>query len=356
MVTSNNRSPLSRFLFWILICIQALYVLTIFIQKPGMNHFEKAKVIDLIYGDAHKPFVYRVLLPSIIRTASGILPRDTKASTEDRVRRTSFVRNRFQAWNWEVAYALEYVLTFVLMYLSLVGFVIALRYLFLGLYKIPPLIIDLTCVAALGVLPAFFKYTSFLYDFPILFLFTLGLGLLARKRWGAYILVFTLGCLNKETTVLLVLVYIIFFYPSAAAGQKIFFNLLVMQMLIFGVIKIGLFFLYLDNPGGLIIFHLIDHNLGLIKPYPPSFYLIWAALFLLLFYKWKEKPLFLKQALWIAVPLIVSCLFFGYLDELRDYYELYPIVLLLMVHSAASSLRIPFSVLDKSRHEVRFLA
>jgi hypothetical protein len=55
-----------------------------------------------------------------------------------------------------------------------------------------------------------------------------------------------------------------------------------------------------------------------------------------IFSKWKAKPEFLKDALWIAVPLLILTFFLGYLDELRDYYEVFPVVFLLIAYNIAS--------------------
>lgn len=54
---------------------------------------------------------------------------------------------------------------------------------------------------------------------------------------------------------------------------------------------------------------------------------------MLLSYRWSAKPAFLRHSLWIVPPLVVLTLLLGYLDELRDYDEAYPIVLLLLLHS-----------------------
>jgi hypothetical protein len=45
----------------------------------------------------------------------------------------------------------------------------------------------------------------------------------------------------------------------------------------------------------------------------------------------------------MLLPLVLLTLFFGLLDEYRDYYEVYPAVLLLVGHSLARLLRVePF--------------
>jgi hypothetical protein len=44
----------------------------------------------------------------------------------------------------------------------------------------------------------------------------------------------------------------------------------------------------------------------------------------------KKTPQFLKDASWVAVPVIVLTWFFGNVDEMRVYYELLPIVVLVL--------------------------
>jgi hypothetical protein len=50
-------------------------------------------------------------------------------------------------------------------------------------------------------------------------------------------------------------------------------------------------------------------------------------------YHWSEKPAFLRDGLWILAPLVLLTMLFGFVEELRDYYEVYPILLILIVHS-----------------------
>ena len=65
------------------------------------------------------------------------------------------------------------------------------------------------CVAmAVGVtLPVTFCGKVYLYDFPQLLLFTLGLGFLYQRKWAWFYAVYVLACLNKETSVLLGVVF-----------------------------------------------------------------------------------------------------------------------------------------------------
>jgi hypothetical protein len=55
-----------------------------------------------------------------------------------------------------------------------------------------------------------------------------------------------------------------------------------------------------------------------------------AVLWLLTAYDWARKPAFLRKGLLITlIPLALLALFFGFIDELRDYYEAFPFLFLL---------------------------
>ncbi len=62
------------------------------------------------------------------------------------------------------------------------------------------------------------------------------------------------------------------------------------------------------------------------------------GLIILVFYKWDEKPDFLKISLSVLIPLVFLTFFLGYLDELRDYYEAYAALIIILSHSIAKLL------------------
>jgi hypothetical protein len=71
----------------------------------------------------------------------------------------------------------------------------------------------------------------------------------------------------------------------------------------------------------------------------------WAMLAALIFGHWQEKPPILRDGLLTTlVPLVAACALFGFLDELRDYYEAYPIVVALVAPEVARLFGAPFSI------------
>jgi hypothetical protein len=82
-------------------------------------------------------------------------------------------------------------------------------------------------------------------------------------------------------------------------------------------------------------FNFFEHNYDIIfSEYTIPGVMSAILLFILLFYRWQSKPLFLRRAILIGVPLFVLSIFWGVMDEIRIYYEIYGIITLLIAHSA----------------------
>jgi hypothetical protein len=116
-----------------------------------------------------------------------------------------------------------------------------------------------------------------------------------------------------------------------------FKKLLLLQVFIFLFIKSMLTVIFIHNQGTVVEFHLFDHNLQLLGLYPAKTIALWmgiaAVVMILLFYHWSDKPQFLRDGIWICIPLVCCILLFGFLDELRDYYEIYSIAILMVYNS-----------------------
>ena len=310
----------------------------LFLTTPGLNPNKRATVVQMIDGTAHRPFVNRALLPICVRTVLVVTPAHWRAGIVGAAQNNSAGRSLFAQLKWEPERADVYLVLCALMYLSLAGFALAVGYLLRAVYEIPPRYVDVITLLVPVILPAFFSYANYLYDFSGLFLFTLCLALMVRRRWGTYLAVYLLACINKETAILLPFIFALFCYRSGERGA--FVRLLSAQVVIFGAVKAALFLAYGRNPGGDLEFHLFDHNLPLLAS--PQFSSLFACLMFVVFcgYRWVEKPPFARTALLILPVLVLLTVFLGYLDEYRDYYEAFPVVVLLLAHSAAQLLGI----------------
>jgi hypothetical protein len=189
-----------------------------------------------------------------------------------------------------------------------------------------------TLVALLGI-TTLFEYTSFVYDFATLFFFTCGLGLLARRRWVPFLVLYAFAVFNKETTILLTVVFVLHYRTSLE--RDLFLKLLVPQVAIFAVSRVVLGTLFGHNEGQYFKPALFFHNVDLLHRYSIANMVAVLAVVSLVVAHWKEKPAFLKTALWTVPPLVGMCLLYGFLDELRAYYEPYPVVIALAAPSVA---------------------
>jgi len=305
----------------------------------GINGNPPTMFRDMVDGTAHKPFVYRALVPAVIRTVENAAP----AAIEEKLislSETGSVAELFERYGWAHEDMLAYLIAAAFLYGSLLLFVHAFGVLAKSQYEMNPVFRRVLSLVALAGLPCFFRYYSYLYDFTHLILFCYALALMSRQRWAGYFPVFALACLSKETTVLLIALFCIHFWKDRRRSW--FWSAAALQALIFVFVKVWLRVLFKENLGGSLEFHL-GHNLTL-QPYDFSQIGIFAGLILLCARHWAEKPVFLKHAVWMLLPLVGLTFLFGLLDEYRDYYEVYPVVLLLAVPAIAEFLRLRISV------------
>jgi hypothetical protein len=333
--TANRYMTIWR---WLICLTGSLLILIIFIKDPRIDGYSKAMVGDMIYGRAHKPFVCRMLLPLTARVITQMVPDPAKVWLYTTIGSAPRVQAIFRQYRWQMKYLVEYLVAFSLIYACLVGFFWSLRRLCQELYLAPSLFYDGLALLALLGLPIMFRHYNYLYDMPTLFLFTLGLALLAASRWFFFTLVYLAGCFNKETTILLSGVFWLHYRQAAKLPKKSFWQLLLLQLLLFLLVRLVIAGLFAENPGEFLQFRIFEHNLALLKAYSWPTGLAVLTLFLLVARKWSEKPLFLRDAIWILPPLLGLTCLFGWLEELRDYYEAYPIIVLLLAPTLAEIL------------------
>lgn len=315
----------------------SLWVFWSFVRDPGIDVYERARFADVVYGRAHRPFVERVLLPGTVRVATALIPSGARAQLREAMAKDLQVKGFLRRKQWGAEHLPEYAVALVLMYAALVGFAFALRWLAKGLFPSSPLRQDAAVVLGLAGLVPCFYYASYLSDFPGLFLWTYALGLMLRGRWRTFLVVFVLGCLNKETFALMPLVFAVRFWRFKKMGRKEYWTLLGVQVAIFAAIKVALAYAFRGNPGSAFELHWEDHTLALMDHLVRrnGSWLVAAWLFgaALAFLRWKDKPRLLRQAILVLPVLVALTAAFGFLDELRDYYEAFPVLVLMLVHT-----------------------
>ena len=323
-----------KFFYSCLLTFSVTFVFCIAVTNPGIQSYYKSNVVNMVNGTAYRPFMYRVLVPYIANKINASISPETRQIIAQTTEDNSTLRSIFSDRKWNIGYASEYYIVLILMYISLWGFAFSLRYFFKGIFKAHERLKDAVCLLAILGLPCLYWYT-YIYDFTTLFLFTLGLATMTRQKWETYLLIFIFACVNKETTILLTCIYAIHFFRHPKLNLSTYLFILAIQIVIYTSIKIVIDSLFLHSPGSTVEFWLERNIQLLLNPYSISNYLQWFVLGFLVIYKWSEKPLFLKQGLLILIPLLGTTFFWGWINELRDYYEAYPIVILLIAYSIA---------------------
>ena len=335
--------------------ITTIFVISL-IRYPGLAN-ERAGVITVTDFEGHTPFQYRILMPCLIRTIEFITPEFVKDKVDDII--GGFVNAKLRNSRSDLPdykadkicrYGYRTFVFFILNGMAFLMFLITLRFLALALNIFSERTCDLLPLGMALVIPVFYDYGNFMYDFTHLFLFTFALLLLYQKRWKYYLIIFVLALLNKETAVMLLIVYALNYYSDLP--RKKYIRLLGLQILIFLIIKTALYFLFLDNPSGLVEWHLMSNleyisklsnyfrfepigkgiffPIALDIPLPrglnlPMFFLI----FISVAYRWKEKPLFLRRSIVYIIILFLSGFAMGMINELRSYYCALPVIYIL---------------------------
>lgn len=347
---SEGRSPrpavIRVIVLLLLYSTVASFTVTEFIRYPGLANVKPALggedfFGDMVYGRAPQPFVSRVLVPWLIRTAVAVTPPTARAQIEESVRR-SLTNAGKPLWLYQ--YPFEFTVAKNILLLFAIGFAFALWWLARLTFDVAAPAVDVIPVVTLFALPGLFGYGSMLYDLPALCLFTLGLALVAARRLWLYAVVFAVCVLNKETGLLLALVWAVSeahkrrFKPKqlvVGVGLQVGFWLIVRGLL---------FWSFRNNPGEAMAFHLFRNAQVLAVPgnwfrlrpvtdwlvLPMGFNVLYVLGFIASLFALKRAPRFLKDAFWVALPAIVLTWLFGNVDETREYYELLPIVTLVL--------------------------
>jgi hypothetical protein len=316
----------------------------------GLNLFERARFLDLIYGRAHRPFVYRALVPWLIRGTLAVVPGAlTRGLSEALPEALPIVGRAADFLSWEREHLPEYAIALGLAYLAIIGYLVALRWLGRQCYDMPaserPWLTDTLPLLSLVVLPVFFKRgTHFLYDLPALFLFTLALACLRAHRVRAYYAVYAIGLLNKETMLLAGVAMAL--WVAAGGGHRWRERLMWhagVHIALFAIVRLALIAIYRHNPGEPAELRLLDNLIFYSYPYWFTAVTSVGSVVLLIGHDWKKKPLLLRSTLWLVVPFFGLYLVAGSWGEIRVFYELLPVCYLLGFQTVAKIMGWPMN-------------
>jgi hypothetical protein len=289
-------------------------------QRP-IAHFQ-----GMINGDDSKPFVARVVVPFVVRTAGNLVPQERAEDFVTPLRRLGFHFPQKLSPPRKGHIDLRYY--GVWMYLAIAS----LTLLGEGIYRVlrhyydgPPILFEATAVASLILWPALIAYSSFMIDAftPMIVVWTMLMAI--KRRWPAYYLLLLLAAFHKETMVAIPMAVCYLYYYQRPWRRF----LPVVALQIAGVLAIRIYLSFVvfgANEGTFVQFHLFDHNLSLdvLRTFLPTLVLILALVLGLVLKDFSHKPRGCKALAITVLPLLVFGALFGYLDEIRQYAEAYP--------------------------------
>ena len=323
------------------------WALWMFVTRPGMDWYSRARFGDSIYSRCERPFVARVLLPWTVQAITAVTPAATRHYLASAIRGLISHEPRL---SYASDCGFEFGVTIFLLLACLVAFACVLRVLARRFVSAPGRVEGVIPVCALLLLPVMYTYMNYVYDLPTLLLFTLALALIAaRSRW--FYLVYILAVLNKETAILLSIPW--FLENRRELASRSLVSGLALQFGIWLVIRGVITYLYRNTPGVMFEWWHWQRNLNVLArmvraPFDGSFAMYfrrhWYKTIALaavpaLLLSLKSSPPFLRRALLMAVPIFVLSLVGGFFDELRTYYEVYAVVVLILASGLATLVR-----------------
>lgn len=332
--------PFARRLFRFVLYAYAAGIVLVLLLLRGISTYDWATVPMLVDGTAYRPFVTRALVPTVVRTlvdatpmlearvearVSGALARSGPGQRADRA---------LEALGWAPGTVYVHLVASLVMFVCFLLLPYVWRRTLLATYDLPPPAADLAPAIALLVLPLFFvPYARYLYDPGTLLLWAIALWLIIARRdllvWGFLPLL----AYHKETAVLLPLVVALRSY--AKVGWVRTALVLVAQVAIVAAVRLAVGRAYADNPGETVMLGGLLHTREIIVDFfkrPPYVPVVVATLTALVLGGWRQAPVFLRRALFVVLgPLVLLGFVFGYVDEIRGYYEAYAIALLIAV-------------------------
>lgn len=312
---------------WLLWTVAAIPILLWAAPVTSLN--PRSLLPDMVDGTAHRPYVRRALVPLLARAGETLAgERGRAAATEWALARPGLM----DRLGWEPERALAFALVFLLHGLALVGFAAAFCGLARAVWDVGETTAALAAAAAVLLVPLHFGYQNFVYDFPALALFTLGVKYAHERRVAAFTALWPVGLLNKETYLLTAVSFVMRLRRRVAAAVL---RRHVLALLAIGAVVGGaLVWAFRHNPGGAVEWQLprnLEYHPGAKQLRRDLAYLLFWAFALV---GWRAKRTLVAEAAVIGGVLFVTTFFLGFLGEWRDFYEVFPLGLLLALHTA----------------------
>lgn len=305
--------------------------------NPGFMVRPCSNFKHMLDKTACRPYVGRMLTPLILLGVEKVIPQHVQ---------NQFLRCRVGRWLYDIClshtddtkssipkhHEIAYCVMLGFFWLCFAG-VLYYMWMLARFWLKNFVLITLAPIVGFFIIHIMMVEIHFLYDPATLLLATAAAYYLSINRKAGYYISFLLLTVNKETSIVLVPLFYIR-NKAKMSGKKVLLHSF-LQVLMFVVIRGLISHAVSGNRGPAIEFHLLDHNLCTAAPLNKLYSLaVTIFLWFLASFDWKNKPAFLRSALLITAGVLVgSTLFFGWIDELRDYYECVPYLCILVMYT-----------------------
>jgi hypothetical protein len=307
---------------------------------------------DMIQGTAKRPYVLRALAPILVRATVGMVPKEARDQfSTEAYENNDHVRKLVEYFRMDKRFLPEFSVLVLINFAALYGFMVSMRYLFETLFEAGDFTPEIgSAMSVLLLTPFFQRGGHFVYDMFTLCFFAASLVFLCRQRWVPFYLSIVLGFVNKETMFLISIPFVAYLWERLPRRQILVH--LAAQLSLFVGIRIVLMMLYNpERPIG-------PHDNFLRDYFARNLSEIWKSHFL---YEWVSiasfsviaflvmkgfgrRPLLLRSAALMTLPLFVGYLIGGYWREIRVFYEVFPVFFLLGYATALELLGIEVRV------------
>jgi hypothetical protein len=316
-------------IIWIFILIIFVFYDTIVLfVNSGINENTDASFDSMINGTASKPYVYRMLVPALLRFIDFVSPRFfSEYITRNVLRIYPGFLSQYHI-NYNFVYDGIWSITIILISLTLYSILLylgSLKIIFLPRSQAP-----IASLLGLLMLPPFFD-SAYIYDMPQLTLSAACLYFMYQQKWALYFVFFVLLCLNKETSIVLIFAYLYNYFDKH--GFKILSKLTATQILTYLTIRILIMVIYVDNPGHVVQVNIDDQIKFIFGKFSYEDFILATFFIFILTYRWFSKPIFLRRSLILVVPLLMLFFVGGSPGEYRVFYETLYVITLLISHS-----------------------
>ncbi len=219
--------------------------------RDGDPRFGVAAMLGM---EAHKPFVYRQLVPDLARRLDGITPERIKEKVAKRFRPDEvFARSHPGSTHSE---RFRYAIVYYLSFLSLLGSLFVLRRILLH-FNVSPLAAVLAPTAFALSFPYLQTVGGYFYDTVELLFASLAFLLALRGRLLVLAALVLVATLNKETFFFLLPALYPLLRPHLA--RRTAWIAIGLLLLLAGLMNVALKLAYLDAVGGALEFHLASN-------------------------------------------------------------------------------------------------